>query len=67
MVDEELLTVKQVAERLKVHEETVRIWLRKWRLHGRRMSDRMGWRIPASELRRFIDEELLPADREPEP
>ncbi len=67
MIDEELLTVKQVAERLKLHPETVRTWLRDGRLRGRRLSDRMGWRVPAGELRRFINEELMPeADTEGE-
>ena len=60
MVNEELLTVKDVAARLRVHPETVRTWLREGRLRGRRMSDRMGWRVPVSEVDRFITEELLP-------
>jgi len=31
------------------------------------LSDRMGWRVPAGELRRFINEELMPeADTEGE-
>jgi excisionase family DNA binding protein len=65
MVGEELLTVKQVAERLKIHEETVRVWLRQGKLRGRRISDRMGWRVAASELDRFIRTELLPEEEQP--
>ena len=60
MVDETLLKVQDIATRLGVHQETVRNWLRAGKLRGRRMSDRMGWRVPESEVRRFIAEELLP-------
>lgn len=56
MVDEELLTVKEVAARLKIHPETVRNWLRAGQLRGMRKSDSMGWRIPESEVRRFLAE-----------
>ena len=55
---EDLLTVTEVAEQLRVSEETVRRWLRDGRLRGRRLpSTRAGWRIPASEMRRFVAEE----------
>jgi excisionase family DNA binding protein len=42
---EKLLTVEDVAERLQVHPETVRRWLREGRLEGYRISRRGGWRI----------------------
>jgi excisionase family DNA binding protein len=46
---EKLLTVEDVAERLQVHPETVRRWLREGWLTGYRISRRGGWRIrPAS-------------------
>jgi len=52
---DDLLTVPEVAKRLRVSEETVRRWLRDGRLSGRRLpSTRAGWRIPASELHRFV-------------
>jgi excisionase family DNA binding protein len=58
MEDDRLLTVPEVAEQLRMSEETVRRLLRSGRLKGRRYgSTRLGWRIPASELRRFITEE----------
>ncbi len=58
MTEERLLTVEQVAERLQIHPETVRGWLRKKKLRGMRMSDRMGWRIPESEVQRLVAEAL---------
>jgi excisionase family DNA binding protein len=55
MVTEELLTVREVAERLKVHEETVRRWLGTGNLKGYRPGGKKtGWRIPDSELDRFV-------------
>ncbi len=56
-MSDELLTVAQVAERLKVNRETVRRWLRAGQLRGTLLGDRAGWRIPASEVERFIDPE----------
>jgi len=44
----EYLTVRQVALRLQVHENTVLRWLQKGILKARRYG-RL-WRIPASEL-----------------
>jgi hypothetical protein len=37
-----------------VSPETVRVWLRRRRLRGVVLSDRMGWRIASSELERFL-------------
>ena len=44
----EYLTVRQVAERLQVHENTVLRWLQEGVLKAQRYG-RL-WRIPASEL-----------------
>ena len=50
-----LLTVREIAERVKVNEVTVQRWLRSGRLKGTRLGGtRMGWRVPESELRRFV-------------
>lgn len=57
-MDDKWLTVAQVAERLQVHEETVRRWLRQGRLEGHNFSGRTGYRIRASALERFIEEEI---------
>lgn len=50
----ELLTVPDVATRLKVTEETVRGWLRRNELHGYNFGGRTGWRIPESEIERLL-------------
>lgn len=51
---ETMLTVDEVATRLRVHAETVRRWLRSGKLHGHLLGDRAGWRIPASEVERLL-------------
>jgi excisionase family DNA binding protein len=57
MHDDPLLTVPEVAARLRLNPETVRRWLRLGKLHGVAMSsDRAGWRIPESEVRRFLEQ-----------
>jgi excisionase family DNA binding protein len=55
--EEPLMTVKEVAGRLRVSEETVRRYLRSGRLKGMALGGRSaGYRIEASELRRFLDQ-----------
>jgi excisionase family DNA binding protein len=49
-----LLTVPEVATRLRVAEETVRRWLRSGRMSGVLFSDRSGYRVLESEVERFI-------------
>lgn len=49
-----MLTVSEIAQRLKVSPETIRRWLRSGQLHGVHLSDRAGWRVPASEIDRFL-------------
>ena len=51
------MTVNEVAERLRVHVDTVRIWLRSGRLKGKLLSRRAGWRIAATDLDAFMREE----------
>ena len=52
-----LLTVNEVADRLRVDPETVRRMLRAGRLRGSMpVSPRAGWRIPESEVQRIIEE-----------
>lgn len=54
MPTEELLTVREVSERLKIHQETVRRWIKSGRLKAISLgSDKAGWRIPVSEIERF--------------
>jgi len=53
--DDRLLTVQEVAARLRVNPETVRRWLRQGRLQGALLGgDRAGYRIPAAEVERFL-------------
>lgn len=52
-LDDPLLTVEEVAERLKVHPESVRRWLRDGTLAGHLVTRRAGWRIPESAFLRF--------------
>jgi excisionase family DNA binding protein len=53
--DDRFLTVPEVAERVRVAPETVRRWLRSGRLRGVLPGGtKSGWRIPESELRRFL-------------
>jgi excisionase family DNA binding protein len=55
MDSEQLLTVQEVATRLRVNPETVRRWLRQGRIRGALLGgDRAGYRIPASEVDRFL-------------
>ena len=55
MEDERLLTVKEVAERLRANPQTVRRWLREGRLKGVMPGgEKLGYRIPASEVARLL-------------
>ena len=50
-----LLTVPEVAQRIRVSPELVRRWLRDGRLRGVRLGGtRLGWRIPDDEVERFL-------------
>lgn len=53
---EQWLTVEEAAKQLKVHEQTVRRWLRAGQLDGTTISRRAGWRIRESEIVRFLTE-----------
>lgn len=55
-MEEEPLTVREVAAMLRVGVETVRRWLRTGKLQGRALSGRAGWRIAPAEVRRFMAE-----------
>lgn len=55
MPEDRLLTVPEVAGRLRVHPESVRRWVRQGRLHGVLFGGtRTGYRIPESDVERFI-------------
>lgn len=58
MAEERLLTVADVAARLRVSEETVRQWLRNEQLSGYNLGGQAGWRIPAPEVERLLASRL---------
>jgi excisionase family DNA binding protein len=54
-VAERLLTVPEVAERVRANVQTVRAWLRSGRLKGVRPGGtKLGWRIRESEVERLL-------------
>ncbi|MBV9579651.1 MAG: helix-turn-helix domain-containing protein [Chloroflexi bacterium] len=56
------ITVQEAAEQLRVHPQTVRLWLREGKLRGRLIGGRKsGYRIPASEIERLLSPDLEPA------
>ena len=57
-MEQEWLTVAQVAELIQVHPETVREWLRVGRLPGNLISRRAGWRVRRRDVERFLSGEL---------
>jgi excisionase family DNA binding protein len=51
----QLLTVAEVAGRLRTHPETVRRWMRDGKLRGIRLGGpKLGWRVAEAELERFL-------------
>lgn len=54
MADERWFTVEEIAAILKVHEQTVRGWLRSGKLPGVSLSRRAGWRVAESDLNVFL-------------
>lgn len=54
-MNERLLTVREVADRLRSSPETVRRWLRQGKIRGFRPGGtKLGYRVPESELQRFL-------------
>src|SRR4051812_43949539 len=52
---ETFITVQEAAEQLRIHPQTVRLWLREGKLRGRLIGGRKsGYRIPASEMQRLL-------------
>jgi excisionase family DNA binding protein len=52
--DEQWLTVQQIAERLQMHEQTIRKWLRTGELSGVLLGDKGGWRVRPADLEVFL-------------
>lgn len=60
MDSERLMTVQEVAQRLRVHPDTLRRWLRGGRIRGVMMGGRSGgYRIKESEVAR-IEQDGVP-------
>ena len=53
MIEDELLTPGQVAERLQLQERTVTRWLRTGYLRGFKLGKE--WRVSPEDLRAFIE------------
>ena len=56
-----MLTVEQVAAQLQVDVNTIRRWLQRGLLHGSRLPGKAGWRVPASDVQRFLASRAKPA------
>lgn len=56
MVDERWFTVAEIAALMKVHDETVRRWLKSGRLRGQNYGGKMGWRVKESDLNAFLED-----------
>jgi excisionase family DNA binding protein len=55
MTDEEMLTLADVAERLRVHIDTVRRWVRDGELPAYQLGARAGYRVKMSDFRTFLE------------
>ena len=58
MAEAPYLTVDEVARQLGVNPETVRRWIRSGELNALNLGGPVGYRIPQSELDRFIRERM---------
>jgi excisionase family DNA binding protein len=59
---ENLLAPEEAAEKLGLHTETVRKWLREKRIGGVKVGRK--WRVRESDLQRFVAANAIPADFE---
>ncbi len=57
MQEDRWLTVAQIAERLQVHQDTVRRWLRQGTLQGRNFGGKSGYRVRERDLNAFMSQE----------
>jgi excisionase family DNA binding protein len=64
MAENKLLTVQEVADRLSVHPDTVRQWIRNGEIGAIDLGGRAGYRISEADLERFMRERFRgPSDR----
>jgi excisionase family DNA binding protein len=62
-MNEPLLTVEEVAQRLRLDVEVVRRYLRRGELAGMRFGNRGGWRISEADLAAFLAARRAAAER----
>jgi excisionase family DNA binding protein len=55
MTDEEMLTLADVAERLQVHRDTVRKWVREGALPAYQFGAKAGYRVKMSDFQAFLE------------
>lgn len=55
MDEQQIMTVKQVAERLGVRQETIRRWINEGRLKGTMIGGtKIGYRVLSSDVERLV-------------
>ena len=54
MIEDTWYTVEEIAQRLKVTDQTVRRWLKDGDLVGTNFSGRTGWRIREQDVNDFL-------------
>ncbi len=54
MTDERWYTVEEIVDMLKVHEQTVRRWLKEGELRGVLLGRKAGYRIRSSDFEAFL-------------
>ena len=55
MIEDKWYTVAEIAERLKVEDQTVRRWLKNRELLGSNFGGRTGWRIREADVNAFLE------------
>lgn len=55
MASEQWLSVQDVVDRLGVHEQTVRRWIKSGELAAYALGDRAGYRIAIEDLQAFME------------
>jgi excisionase family DNA binding protein len=58
VIEEKWFTVDEIAERLKVTDQTVRRWLKSGDLVGHNFSGRTGWRIREKDVNAFLERRM---------
>ena len=58
MTDEQWLEVKDIVDKLTVHEQTVRRWIREGELPALMFSRRSGYRVRARDLDAFLEAQM---------